>query len=746
LFRVSITLVSLTLTSLNCFGQVDLIKGLVGKYCLDGDAIDQSANQNHGTVSGATTVSDRFGNPNSAYEFDGINDFIQIPPKNNLPENWTLSCWYYVNQNPGNGESREVLNIGGYIADGGITLNNNYVGTTGIVVGYYYSTSATHIAIYNVLPPIKQWNHVAAMRRNDSMVLFINGIFVTSVYAPNRPVYLGSDTGIIIGARAGHSSAYYFPGRIDDVWVYNRPLSDEEISAIYNYNGQFNFSLGNDTTMCGNQTLSLDPNVSGATYFWSDSTTAATLLVSKPGKYWVRVNKYCVTKTDTIIVDWDGYGEISANMTICPGDSAKLFVSNKRGSVSWSTTQTSDTIRMKNNGMYWVKVSQNGCSFYDTAYVSFYIPRPDLGNDTAICPGNSVLLNPGIFTGTKLWSTAATVNSVSVSNPGIYWVEFSRLGCIIRDSIVVSLRSNIIKPDLGPDTSICLGTPFTLDAAITNGSNYLWSNGATTPSIGVMPSVDTAFWVKLLSNGCPTGDTVNIAIADFTSLNLVNDTAICEGDDADINLPVISGTGYLWWDGNTDLGRKFNNPGTYQITITKGGCSFKDSFSLSYIIDPFVSPDVDTAICQGQYFTTDFDVAPTQAVYSWDDGSDGSKLQTNQSGKYVITITTPCSSYVRNVNVYTKECNKVLIPGGFTPNKDGVNDVFRIYMEQPVEFKFQIYNRWGERIFYSEKYDFSWDGLYLGSPVQSGIYIYLLYAKMTIGPHVYNNGTINVIR
>ena len=746
LLQTAISISFLTFVSCNCFGQVDLIKGLVGKYCLDGDAQDQSSNQNHGTVYGALPVVDRFGNPNSAYEFDGINDYIQIAPKNNLTVNWTLSCWYYVNQNPGNGTSKELLNLGGGIADGGITLNNNYFGYTGIIVGYYYSASQNHITIYNQMPPVKQWNHIAAMRRNDSMLLFINGKFVTSTYAPNKPVYLGSDTGVIIGARAGHSSSYYFPGRLDDVWIYNRPLADEEISAIYNYNGQYSFTLGNDTTLCGKQSLVLNPNVSGATYLWSDNSTGATLNVTKPGTYWVRVNKYCVTKADTIVVNWSGAGQVSPPQTICPGDSTKLFVMNKIGNILWSNAETTDTVMVKNSGMYWMQISQGGCSFYDTTYVSYFIPMPGLGNDTAICPGSSIVLNPGLFAGTKLWNTSATNNTISVTNPGVYWVEFSGSGCIVRDSIVISLRSNIIKPDLGPDTSICLGTSLTFDATIANGSNYLWNNGATKNSITVMPTGDTTIWVNLLSNGCPTGDTILITLSDFSSLNLVNDTAICDGTELDVNLPVVPGTSYLWWDGNTDNNRKFTTPGIYPITITNAGCQFNDSFKLSFIVEPPVNPDIDTTICIGQQFFANYDLSPTTASYQWNDGSNIPSLQTNESGLHVLNITTACSSYVRTVSILTKECSEVLIPGGFTPNSDGVNDFFRVQMTEPVEFRIQIYNRWGERIYYSEKYDFSWDGNYMGSPVQSGIYIYLLFAKMIVGPHIYQNGTISVVR
>src|SRR5690606_13681992 len=110
-------------------------------------------------------------------------------------------------------------------------------------------------------------------------------------------------------------------GKMDDVWIFNRALTDTEVAAIFNYDGQLNYSLGNDTTLCGNQVLVLDPRVEGATYFWSDSSTGSALTVTKPGTYWVRVNKYCVSKTDTIVVDWNGYGEISPEVSVCPGDS-----------------------------------------------------------------------------------------------------------------------------------------------------------------------------------------------------------------------------------------------------------------------------------------------------------------------------------------------------------------------------------------------------------------------------------------
>jgi hypothetical protein len=68
--------------------------GLIGYWPFNGNANDESGNNNNGTVNGATLTNDRFGNANKAYAFDGVNDKIVSTINNPLQANWSVSFWY----------------------------------------------------------------------------------------------------------------------------------------------------------------------------------------------------------------------------------------------------------------------------------------------------------------------------------------------------------------------------------------------------------------------------------------------------------------------------------------------------------------------------------------------------------------------------------------------------------------------------------------------------------------------------
>ena len=66
------------------------------------------------------------------------------------------------------------------------------------------------------------------------------------------------------------------------------------------------------------------------------------------------------------------------------------------------------------------------------------------------------------------------------------------------------------------------------------------------------------------------------------------------------------------------------------------------------------------------------------------------------------------------------------IPNAFTPNRDGLNDYFKITYQETFDFEIEIYDRKGQRVFYSNRIDFEWDGQYLGKELAAGKYIYVI--------------------
>lgn len=85
------------------------------------------------------------------------------------------------------------------------------------------------------------------------------------------------------------------------------------------------------------------------------------------------------------------------------------------------------------------------------------------------------------------------------------------------------------------------------------------------------------------------------------------------------------------------------------------------------------------------------------------------------------------------------------IPSSFTPNGDGMNDLFGVYGQAIKEFNMKVYNRWGQMIFESGNLSDQWDGTYLGEPVQEGAYVYTVSATGPKGNKSLRNGTVTVV-
>src|SRR3990172_11283700 len=161
----------------------DLKDGLVAYYPFNGNANDESGNGNNGTVYGATLTTDRFGNANSAYDFDG-NDNIVVPDSNtlDLTTHFTLAAWV---------KPHSLMNDP---AQGGIISKN---GDYGVNNGYQLGITNSNTQIWclfnadgeswpgnkllaRAIVPVNEWSHIACTYDNDTLRIFHNGILVGS--------------------------------------------------------------------------------------------------------------------------------------------------------------------------------------------------------------------------------------------------------------------------------------------------------------------------------------------------------------------------------------------------------------------------------------------------------------------------------------------------------------------------------------------------------------------------------------
>jgi hypothetical protein len=194
--------------------------GLVAYYPFNGNAIDESGNGNHGTVYGTTLTTDRFGNEDSSYSFDGVDDYIQTPIDSNvLP--LSFSVWFKADDVT---KERSIVDSDVY-QHWGHSLIIGYWNADGTLdVQYHNGYIDTQLAV-----SVNQWYHVVVNYSNEIEV-FVNGNLVKQ---QNYPVVALDGSNIRFG-RHNSADPQWFDGKIDDIYIYNRTLSEDEIQQLYN--------------------------------------------------------------------------------------------------------------------------------------------------------------------------------------------------------------------------------------------------------------------------------------------------------------------------------------------------------------------------------------------------------------------------------------------------------------------------------------------------------------------------------
>ena len=203
------------------------VNGLVAQYMFAGDA-DDLVGSNDGVIHGATLTSDRFGNLDSAYSFDGINDYISM--SRIIQDDFTISVWFNTTvSNPGADAwaSRPLVYAdkqSTYNDFGTGVVNNQFVFTAGNPDTSISSTSSVVSG---------NWVHAVVTRDKDTseFQIYINGISEATGSNGNT-ASLSAQATMLIGGNTIDSR--YFAGMIDDVLLYDRVLSATEIQELYN--------------------------------------------------------------------------------------------------------------------------------------------------------------------------------------------------------------------------------------------------------------------------------------------------------------------------------------------------------------------------------------------------------------------------------------------------------------------------------------------------------------------------------
>lgn len=283
-------------------------------------------------------------------------------------------------------------------------------------------------------------------------------------------------------------------------------------------------------------------------------------------------------------------------------------------------------------------VYKGECASIDTIRKSIWVGQVNtfLGNDTSLCEGQVMILQPQTVSGaTFLWSTGATTSSISINSGGVYWVKQTIGGCQYIDSISINFNPlpNIFS--LGGDTTLCDGEQLILNGPIGTGLSYLWSAGVTATTITVVDS--NKYWLEITNpEGCKRADTIYVDYTRLPIFSLGADTSFCEGQTITLSSSITGGN-YLWNTGATSQSINIDMSNLFWNEVEKSGCRFRDSINIDVKPRPFINLGGDTTLCEGQILI--LNAQNPGASYLWQDRSVFQTLSVANKGKYFVQVT-----------------------------------------------------------------------------------------------------------
>lgn len=560
--------------------------------------------------------------------------------------------------------------------------------------------------IVNVEKPIIIARADTTICEGVSINLSATGVFEKYIWSPSEN--LADSSGASIPASPKQTTDY----KVTATTIHGCTATDD---VLINVMPAPELSTIPDTLLCGTGTVPLNTTGNAASYLWLPAINLSSPAVQSPVATPDITTKYVVTATSldgcinkdsvTIRVEEAVVLSVSNDTAVCYGDNAPLRASGNADRYSWlPTTGLSDP--SVNNPVANADVSRwyvvqaatdEGCNATDSIRVTVNpLPVVSLTNDTTICPGSTIQLQAGGGI-SYLWDNRGSLNNHAIAAPvasplqnTTYTVTVTNdYNCSADESVTVLVREYPRFAASAGSRVICEGLSTTLNAS--GGDRYNWTpaEGLSDAEIAnpvATPLTTTQYSVQISESICNFDTVINMLV----SVSPIPDVVALKSNDINCTdrTSQLNATGanrYTWSPANN-----LNNPNRNNPVAT-----------------------VDTTTLFTVTGFNEFGCSDTDSV---------------------------------RIKVSTDGDPLFLLPNAFTPNNDGNNDCFGVSKWIPVQLQeLSVYNRWGERVFFTKNPSDCWDGTYKGLPQASGTFVYVVKAKTFCG-EIFRKGTINIIR
>jgi gliding motility-associated-like protein len=306
------------------------------------------------------------------------------------------------------------------------------------------------------------------------------------------------------------------------------------------------------------------------------------------------------------------------------------------------------------------------------------------------------------------------------------------------------IYTQVLKNAAGCDSIITLQLSITriiteMDVTICSGETY---------TAGGSAQINSGVYTDTLQNaaGCDSLVITRLTVLPSPKPNLGADRNICAGTNS-ILFPGIFAS-YLWSNGAVSPGIAINSTGIFWVRVTgANGCISIDSLVVVKLVSvPKTLLPSAVEICEGD--AIHLKVAGYQK-YLWNTGDTTAAIKVRLPGIYSLKVSTAegCEGMDSTRVTTLLNCIPFSIPSAFTPNNDGLNDLFRPIIQQEIsDYRFAVFNRWGQQIFVSTQRNRGWDGTSNGQPAEKGTYVYLIQYKKNTNELTSYKGTVTLIR